>query len=570
MQNITEKINQWMNFPFDEETINLVKQLQANNPKELEESFYKDLSFGTGGMRGIMGVGTNRLNKYTIGKATQGLANYLNKTFKNELIKVAIAYDVRDNSKEFAEICANILSANNIDALLFDGFRPTPLLSYTVREANCNAGIVITASHNPPEYNGYKVYWQDGSQIVTPHDENILQEISLVNFNQIKFNKQENRIKIIGKEFDDKFYEQSILHANFNNTTDKDLKIVFTPIHGTSVYSIPSILNKAGFNNLHLVKEQMIPSGKFFTVESPNPEEPEALKLAKELAIEVDADIFIGTDPDADRLGVGVKETTGNYFLLTGNQTNTLLVDYLLDKWKTNNKLNGKQFIGTTNVTTDLIIELAKKYQVACLVGLTGFKWIAKMIEDNPTLKFICGGEESYGFLVDDFVRDKDALTTSLLFSEMANELKIERKTPFQRLKEIYVEVGFFKEDLFSLTKKGKEGVEQINKIMNSFRNNFPKEIDGSALVEVQDYLLSKEINLISNTNSKINFPVSDVLTFKTLDGSKLTIRPSGTEPKIKFYISVKTKLNSTTEFNETDNKLKEKIKRIKTTLTEL
>ncbi len=570
MQNITEKINQWMNFPFDEETINLVKQLQANNPKELEESFYKDLSFGTGGMRGIMGVGTNRLNKYTIGKATQGLANYLNKTFKNKLIKVAIAYDVRDNSKEFAEICANILSANNIDALLFDGFRPTPLLSYTVREANCNAGIVITASHNPPEYNGYKVYWQDGSQIVTPHDENILQEISLVNFNQIKFNKQENRIKIIGEEFDDKFYEQSILHANFNNTTDKDLKIVFTPIHGTSVYSIPSILNKAGFNNLHLVKVQMIPSGKFFTVESPNPEEPEALKLAKELAIEVDADIFIGTDPDADRLGVGVKETTGNYFLLTGNQTNTLLVDYLLDKWKTNNKLNGKQFIGTTNVTTDLIIELAKKYQVACLVGLTGFKWIAKMIEDNPTLKFICGGEESYGFLVDDFVRDKDALTTSLLFSEMANELKIERKTPFQRLKEIYVEVGFFKEDLFSLTKKGKEGVEQINEIMNSFRNNFPKEIDGSALVEVQDYLLSKEFNLISNTNSKINFPVSDVLTFKTLDGSKLTIRPSGTEPKIKFYISVKTKLNSTTEFNETDNKLKEKIKRIKTTLTEL
>ncbi len=564
MQEIKDRAAQWLQTPFDQETQNLVKELLLQNNNELEDSFYKDLAFGTGGMRGVMGVGTNRLNKYTIGKVTQGLANYLNKTFQNQQIKVAIAFDVRHNSKEFAAICAKVLNANAIDVLLFEDFRPTPQLSFCVREENCHAGIVLTASHNPPEYNGYKVYWQDGAQVVTPHDENIIKEIELIEYNQIKFEGNEGSLEIIGDVLDQKFYQQSIKYANFQQKENKDLSIVFTPIHGTSVNAIPAVLEKAGYNKIHVVEEQAIPSGDFFTVSSPNPEEKEALKMAFELAVKKDADVFIGTDPDADRLGVGVKESMGEYIFLTGNETNTLLVDFLLNKWKESGKINGKQFIGTTNVTTDIMFALAKKYKVSCFVGHTGFKWIAKMISDNPTLKFICGGEESYGFLVDDFVRDKDAVTTALIFCEMAYDLKQQNKTPLQKLKEVYLELGIYKESLLSITKKGKEGAEEINNLMQEYRNNPPNEIDDSEIVIIEDYLLGESINLETKERKKIDLPKADMLIFKTKDETKLSIRPSGTEPKIKFYIAVKTDLKTIESYTSIVEILDKKIARIK------
>ena len=567
MNELKNRASQWLQKPFDQHTQNQAKEMLLVDDANFQDSFYKDLEFGTGGMRGIMGVGTNRLNKYTIGKATQGLANYLNKTFVNESIKIAIAFDVRHNSKAFASICANVLSANGIEVLLFEDFRSTPLLSFAVREMKCKAGIVLTASHNPPEYNGYKVYWQDGAQIVPPHDKNIISEVDEVNYEEIKFEGNSNKIQLIGEEIDQKFYAKSLEFAQFSKEEQKDLSIVFTPIHGTSVFAIPSVLQKAGYNQVYLVKEQAEPSGDFFTVSSPNPEEPDALKMAWELAIEKDADIFIGTDPDADRLGVGVKEKKGEYHLLTGNQTNILLTDFLLDKWKKAGKLDGKQFIGTTNVTTDMMYPLAKKYGVACFTGLTGFKWIAKMISDHPELKFICGGEESYGFLVDDFVRDKDAVTTALLFCEMAFELKQQNKTPLQKLKEIYVELGFFKEDLLSITKKGKEGTEEIKKLMQEFRLHPPKFLAESEVVTIEDYLTGEEINLKTSERKTMNFPKSDVLIFRTQDGTKVAVRPSGTEPKIKYYIGVKGNLPTTEDYLEVEKKLNEKIVRIKAEL---
>jgi phosphoglucomutase len=563
MQQAKQNAEKWLEKPFDTETQKEVSQLLKLNPTDFQDSFYKDLEFGTGGMRGIMGVGTNRLNKYTIGKATQGLSNYLNKIFVNQPIKVAIAFDVRHNSKAFAQICADVFSANNIEVLLFEDFRPTPVLSFAVRELQCHAGIVLTASHNPPEYNGYKVYWQDGAQIVPPYDKNIIQEVEKVEYDEIKFDGNPKKIQLIGDEIDQKFYQKSVEYANFNPEKNKELRIVFTPIHGTSVYAIPSVLEKAGYEQVFVVKEQAVPSGDFFTVASPNPEEPEALKMALELAIEKDADVFIGTDPDADRLGVGVKESFGKYRMLNGNETNTLLTDFLLNKWKNAGKIDGNQFIGTTNVTTDILLPMAEKYGVKCLVGLTGFKWIAKMISDNPTLKFICGGEESYGFLVDDFVRDKDAVSTALLFCEMVYELKKQGKTPLQKLKEIYVELGFYKESLLSLTKKGQDGLAEIKQIMQEFRSNPPKEIDKSEIIFVEDYLSGEIINLKTKEIKQLNFPKSDVLTFRTEDGTKISVRPSGTEPKIKFYVGVRKKIESVLFYDKTEIELKNKIDKI-------
>ncbi len=564
-QSILDTVNQWLTPIFDHETHLEIERMMTSSPKELEESFYKNLDFGTGGMRGIMGVGTNRINKYTLGKNTQGLANYMHSVFSQKNLSVAIAFDCRHNSKSLAKIVADVFSANGIKVYLFSDLRPTPELSFAVKHLKCQAGIVLTASHNPPEYNGYKVYWEDGGQIVPPQDNEIIAEIESLKYNEIKFNANESLIEYIDSEIDIAFENSTIEHASFNTAqkAKDDLKIVFTSLHGTSIVSVPPVLEKAGYKNVYIVEEQAVPNGDFPTVKSPNPEEPEALTMAMALAEKVAADIVVGTDPDCDRLGVAVRDNNGKMTLLNGNQTMILMTAFLLENWKKASKINGKQFVGSTIVSTPMMMELATAYDVECKIGLTGFKWIAKMIKDFPELEFIGGGEESFGYMVGDAVRDKDAVAATLLICEVAAQAKAKNSSVYKELQKLYVEYGYYKEHLVSLTKKGIDGLAEINQMMIDMRQNPLKTINGERIVMMEDYKYATATNLFTNKTTTMDIPKSDVLIYYTEDGCKIAARPSGTEPKIKFYISVFSKINHVDDIPETTEYLNEKIKNI-------
>jgi phosphomannomutase len=564
-QNILYKVNEWLTPTFDQKTQDEIKAMMTSSPKNLEESFYKNLEFGTGGMRGIMGVGTNRINKYTLGKNTQGLSDYLKKSFPGEQLKVVIAYDCRLNSDTLGKVVADVFSANGIKVFLFSDMRPTPELSFALKHLNCHAGIVLTASHNPPEYNGYKVYWQDGGQLVPPEDEEIIQMIEELKYSAIKFEANDSLIEYIDTDVDNAFITSTLANASFNTATKakENLKIVYTSLHGTSIKVVPTVLAKAGYTDVNIVPEQAEPNGNFPTVISPNPEEPEALTMALTLAEELNADIVFGTDPDSDRLGVAVRDHNHKMILLSGNQTMVIMTHYLLEQWKKAGKIDGKQFIGTTIVSTPMLLELASAYNVECKVGLTGFKWIAKFIKDFPQLKFIGGGEESFGYMVGDAVRDKDAVSAILLMCEIAAQAKEKGSSVYQELQQLYVNFGFYKENLISITKKGIEGADEIKQMMIAMRENPVSEINGQRVIMVEDYQNSTARNLLTNETETLNIPKSDVLIYYLEDGSKICARPSGTEPKIKFYFSVNTAIESIDEIPEAEAFLDTKIKNI-------
>ncbi|QIH39680.1 phospho-sugar mutase [Flavobacterium sp. Sr18] len=568
-QNILDAVNEWLTPTFDTATQEAIKEMMTTSPKELEESFYKNLEFGTGGMRGVMGVGNNRINKYTLGKSTQGLSDYLHTAFPNQPLKAVIAYDCRHNSDTLAKLVADVFTANGIEVYLFSELRPTPELSFAVKHLGCQCGIVLTASHNPPEYNGYKVYWQDGGQIVPPEDKGIITVIENLNYNQIKFTANEDLIHYIDTEVDEAFIKSTIENASFGTSAEakENLNIVFTSLHGTSITLVPDTFAQAGYTNVHIVEEQRVPNGDFPTVKSPNPEEPEALTMALALADKTHADIVVGTDPDCDRLGVAVRNNEGQMTLLNGNQTMILMTAFLLEQWKKADKINGKQFVGSTIVSTPMMMELATNYGVECKVGLTGFKWIAKMIKDFPELEFIGGGEESFGYMVGDAVRDKDAVAATLLICELAAQAKAKGSTVYKELLKLYVDNGFYKEHLVSLTKKGMDGLQEINQMMIDMRENPLKEINGQRVIMLEDYQSSIAKNLLTDEESKMDIPKSNVLIYYTEDGSKICARPSGTEPKIKFYISVNTELESVEDFNEVESILDHKIKNIITSM---
>jgi len=553
---IEENYNNWTQSPFDTTTIKNVKSLKNNNPLEFEESFYKNLSFGTGGMRGIVGIGPNRVNRYTFGKNTQGISNFINKS-SSKKESVVIAYDCRNQSKELANQVADVFSSNGINVYLFSSIRPTPELSYALIKLKCICGIVLTASHNPPEYNGYKVYWKDGGQIVPPIDKKLIDEINSVKFTDISFKRNNSLVNLIDTQIDTDFIHDSISSGKIGVSKREDYRIVFTPIHGTSYKILPEVLNGAGFKNLHIVKEQAVPDGNFNTVKSPNPEEPEALSMAIDLAKAVNADIVIGTDPDADRVGLAVKNNKNEYSLLNGNQMMIILTEFILSKRK---NLNKSFFIGSTVVSTAMIKNIAESYNVDFKVGLTGFKWIGKMINDFPSQNFICGGEESYGYMVGDFVRDKDAITSALVACEVGSECKSMGINLIDYLIDCYIKYGFFKEKLISVEKKGAEGLKEISSIMNKLRNSKIKSLDGSKLISFKDFQSSLEINQINGKINNLDFPKSNVLIFESEDGTTVAARPSGTEPKIKFYFSVNTILKSKEDYERVNQILNNKI----------
>ena len=542
--NFKNRMSPWMRPPFDQETQNQVAQL-SQSPEEAEDAFYKDLEFGTGGMRGIMGVGTNRINKYTLGKNSQGIAEYLLEEYPNTDIRVVIAYDCRNQSQELAKICAEIFTANGIHCFLFSDLRPTPELSFAVRHLKAQCGIVLTASHNPPEYNGYKVYGQDGGQLVPPQDHQISQKIKNTPFESIKFKGDKNLLEFIDEKIDSAYQKDVLTSALFDTGRNKPLKIVFTPIHGTSITALPQVLKQAGYDKVSIVEEQLKPNGNFPTVVSPNPEEREALQMAVALATEKGADLVIGTDPDADRFGLVVKDNHSEWYYLNGNQIMAVLTDYLLQKRARAKKLHSNCFIASTVVSTPMIQKMAEHYGVQYKNTLTGFKWIAKLIEDFPDLEFIGGGEESFGYLVGDSVRDKDAISASLLACEIANEALQNGSSFFELLMECYRKYGAYKEHLVSITKKGKQGVEYIAQQMENFRVNPPQIINGVRVVVLEDYNNLTSYNFELKQQQPLDFSPSNVLIFKLADGTKIALRPSGTEPKIKYYFSVNQKFDS-------------------------
>ncbi len=559
---ILESAQKWLSDFFDPEVKKEIRAMLDNQPEELQDRFYKTLEFGTGGMRGIMGTGTNRINKYTLGRSTQGLSLYLQKQFGKTGLKVVIAYDCRHNSKSLARTVAEVFSANGIQVYLFSELRTTPELSFAVRYLGCHAGVVLTASHNPPEYNGYKVYWQDGGQIVPPQDGEIIAEINSLDYQDIKFEAQPELITEIDTEVDEAFMEASVKNGSFGVEGKEDLSIVFTALHGTSITAIPEVLKRAGYTNVNLISEQSIPDGDFPTVESPNPEEPEALKMALARGKAIDADIVIGTDPDSDRLGIAVKNTTGTLELLNGNQTMVLMTRFLLDQ-QSKKGFQGNEFIATTIVSTPMMQAMAKAYGVECKTSLTGFKWIAKMIRDYPDQHFIGGGEESFGYMVGDFVRDKDAVTAALLACEIASWAKAKGSSFYQELLNCYVAYGCYRERLVSLTKKGMDGAVQIAEMMRRFRENPPLTLDGSAVIRIDDYQNATSKDTLSNATRPIDLPKSNVLIYTTEDGTRLAARPSGTEPKIKFYISVCGAVSSVNQYDRTKSELESKIDRV-------
>lgn len=559
---LSARIEEWSNPPFNKETVAQLEVLKQD-PEQLEDAFYKDLEFGTGGMRGIMGIGTNRINAYTLGKSTQGLCDYLKRVFKEQTIKVVIAYDCRNNSKSLALKVAEVFSANDIKVFIFSDLRTTPELSFAVKYLATHCGIVLTASHNPPDYNGYKVYWKDGGQIVPPQDKQIIQQINQTRFSDIKFNAKEELIDWIDQEIDQAFFDKSVQLGRFELSGRENFKVVFTPLHGTSITAVPQVLAQAGYTDVHLVEGQSTPNGNFPTVKSPNPEEPEALKMALDQAKAMGADMVVGTDPDSDRLGIAVRDQNNDFRLLNGNQTMVVMTYFLLEQWKKNNRLDGNQFVATTIVSTPMIQKMAQAYGVQYKETLTGFKWIGKLIKDFPALDFIGGGEESFGYLVGDAIRDKDAVTATLLACEVGAFAKNNNQSFYDILVECYRKFGAYKEKLISFTQKGKEGADKIKAMMKGYRNNPPKEIGGIKVVLSEDYLKSKRIFLLENRSDKIDLPVADVLIFSLEDHSKIAIRPSGTEPKIKFYFSVNETLKENEGWETVELQLDKKIETI-------
>ncbi|RNI36572.1 phospho-sugar mutase [Hanamia caeni] len=556
------RIKEWLSGDYDEIAKEKIRELQKNDPAKLEDAFYKDLEFGTGGLRGIMGVGTNRMNKFTVGMATQGYANYLKQSFPE--VKVAIAHDVRNSSRKFAEIAADIFAANGIKVYLFESIRPTPELSFAIRRLQCQGGLVITASHNPKEYNGYKAYWKDGGQLVPPHDKNVITEVEKIkSIDDVKWKGHSENITLIGKEMDDAYLEM-VKNLSINPDAcikEHDLKIVYTPIHGTGIMLVPKALAAYGFDNVHIVEEQATPDGTFPTVVYPNPEEKETMSIGLKKAKELDADILLGTDPDADRVGVGVKDNHGNWVLLNGNQTALIVFNYIIEARKLSGKAEPNDMIVKTIVTTDMIDKIAEKNNITCYNVLTGFKWIAELIrEKEGEENYIVGGEESFGLMIGDKVRDKDAVSAVAMICEIAAVEKQKGRTLFEKLMELYVKYGFYFEKLISITKTGMNGSKEIAEMMQSYRDNPPKEIAGSPVKEVLDYQLQVKKDLLSGDTQKIELPKSNVLQFITEDGSKISARPSGTEPKIKFYFSVNSPLSVISEFDATQGKLEQKI----------
>lgn len=569
---VRERAHHWLSDRYDADTRKKVKDLIDNNDTELIECFYRDLEFGTGGLRGIMGVGTNRVNMYTIAIATQGLSNYLKKEFRHiPQIKVAIAHDSRNNSRFFAETTANIFSANGFKVYLFDDLRPTPELSFAIRYFKCQSGVVITASHNPKEYNGYKVYWDDGGQIISPHDKLIIQEVQSIHSPEhVNFNARPENIEPVGSAFDDIYTNQitglSLSHEAIRR--QNGMKIVYTPLHGSGVTLVPMVLRKFGFTDIISVPEQNIPDGNFPTVHSPNPEESAALSMAINRAKETGAEIVLATDPDADRVGMVVKNSQDDYIILNGNQAASLMINYLLSKWSANGKLKGREYIVKTIVTTELLADIAKKYNVACYDVLTGFKYIADVIKTFEGQKtFIGGGEESYGYLAGEFVRDKDAIMSCALLAETAACARDQGLTMYEQLLEIYREFGFYKEKLISVEKKGKSGLEEIQEMMRKFRQHPPSSINQSSVTDIMDYLDAKCLERANRKNGGIVIPASDVMQLFTSDGTKISIRPSGTEPKIKFYIGVKGNLKRPGDYDHANKVLDDRIEKVITDL---
>jgi phosphoglucomutase len=564
---IQAKVNQWLEGSYDEATKENIRQLSASNPKELEESFYRNLEFGTGGLRGIMGVGSNRMNKYTVGMATQGFANYLKQAYPGKEIKVAIAHDCRNNSLFFAETTANVFASNGIKVFLFEDLRPTPELSYTIRHLGLQAGVVCTASHNPKEYNGYKAYWNDGGQLVPPHDKNVIIEVDkIASVDDVKWSGGEANISIIGTELDEAYLAMAKSLSVYPEVISRqqDLNIVYTPIHGSGITLAPKLLERFGFKNVNIVDEQSKPDGNFPTVNYPNPEEAEAMSLGLKKAKATDADILLGTDPDSDRVGIGVKDNNGNWVLMTGNQTAVLAFNYMIEARKAKGIAQANDMVVKTIVTTEMIDEIARENDVNCYNVLTGFKWIAELIKEKEGKEnYVVGGEESYGLMIGDKVRDKDAISAVAILCEMAAYEKDKGRSLFQKMIDLYVHYGFYKEHLTSITKKGMDGQKQIAAMMEGYRSNPPKTINGSPVVMLLDYELQKGRNLQTGEEWEITLPKSNVLQFILEDDSKISARPSGTEPKIKFYFSVNTVLPNAAAFESVQAELEARIKGI-------
>jgi phosphoglucomutase len=564
---IQERINVWINGNYDQATKDAINKSQKENPDELADAFYQNLEFGTGGLRGIMGIGTNRINKYTIGMATQGFANYLKKTYGSEEVKLAIAHDSRNNSRFFAETTAKVFAANGFKVFLFEALRPTPELSFAIRKLGCKGGVVCTASHNPKEYNGYKAYWNDGGQLVPPHDKNVIKEVEAIkDVSEVKWEGQGDNITLIGTEMDGQYMDMVKELSVYPEVITKqhNLKIVYTPIHGTGIMLVPETLKRFGFTNVTIVSEQVTPNGNFPTVNYPNPEEAETMSIGLAKAKELDADILLGTDPDADRVGIGVKNHKGEWVLMNGNQTAVLAFSYMMEARKAKGIAQPNDMVITTIVTTEMINEVAKQNEVACYNVLTGFKWIAEKIKELDGQKnYVIGGEESFGLMIGNQIRDKDAVSAVALMCEMAAYEKNQGKTLFDKMIELYIKYGFYYENLISITKKGMNGQKEIADMMEGYRSNPPKTISGAEVTTLLDYQLQKGINLATGETWTIDLPKSNVLQFITADGTKISARPSGTEPKIKFYFSVNTKLEKKEDFDAKFEELEGKIKAI-------
>lgn len=564
---IKQSVDKWLNGSFDEEVKKQIREMQNNNSDDLADAFYRNLEFGTGGLRGVMGVGTNRMNKYTVGMATQGYANYLKKSFSNQEVRVAIAHDSRNNSRFFAETAANVFAANGIKVFLFDDLRPTPELSFTIRYLKCQGGVVCTASHNPKEYNGYKAYWNDGGQLVPPHDKNVIVEVEKIqDVNDVKWSGGAENIAIIGKDIDEAYLKMVKGLSVYPEiiSRQKDLKIVYTPIHGSGIKLVPAALKEFGFENVHIVEEQAKPDGNFPTVEYPNPEERATMSIGLEKAKKLDADILCGTDPDADRIGIGIKDRKGNWVLMNGNQTAVLAFNYMIESRKEKGIAQPNDMVIKTIVTTNLIDVIAEKNGVNCYNVLTGFKWIAELIKEKEGKEnYVIGGEESYGLMVGSEIRDKDAISAVCILCEMAAYEKNKGRSLYEKLLDLYLQYGYYQEDLISITKKGMNGQQEIAQMMEDFRMNPPKILAGSKVVQLLDYQKQTRTDLQTGQTSSIDLPKSNVLQFITEDGSKISARPSGTEPKIKFYFSVNTELESIDKFDEAQQKAREKIQTI-------
>lgn len=564
---IQQNVEKWLNGNFDEDVKKQIRELQQNKPDELADAFYRNLEFGTGGLRGLMGVGTNRMNKYTIGMATQGYANYLKQSFPDTEVRVAIAHDSRNNSRFFAETAAHVFAANGIKVFLFEDMRPTPELSFTIRKLKCQGGVVCTASHNPKEYNGYKAYWTDGGQLVPPHDKNVIAEVEKIHdVNDVKWSGQDQNISIVGKEIDEAYIQMVKGLSVYPEVIEKqkDLKIVYTPIHGTGIKLVPAVLKAFGFENVHIVEEQATPDGNFPTVVYPNPEESEAMSIGLKKARELDADILLGTDPDADRVGIGIKDNNGNWVLMNGNQTAVLAFNYMIESRKEKGVAQPNDMVVKTIVTTDMIDEIARRSNVHCYNVLTGFKWIAELIKEKEGKEnYIIGGEESYGLMVGSQIRDKDAVSAVAILCEMAAYEKNKGRRLYDKLLDLYQQYGYYQEDLISITKKGMNGQQEIAQMMENFRSNPPKQINGNKVVELLDYQKQVKTDLLTGKTEQISLPKSNVLQFILDDGSKISARPSGTEPKIKFYFSVNTKLQDKNKFQQAQQEMKDKIKKI-------